>query len=194
MNYYIYFSISAIFYLLLLTIVFFTKKRVKLLENNVYIILVFLTLIGIGMELLLVYKADFLNDHILFKSIVSKGFLVVQEFWVGLLSLYTFMFTRKVTSENFNEFVNKIFLHLLPIAIILVVTCWLPIEYKYSETLNTILYTYGHGTKMVFVAGVLYIGLSIYYVLNNSNNVNVKDKRLIPVYVYIIVSIPANLD
>ena len=158
------------------------------MENNVYIILVFFTLIGIGMELLLVYKANFLNEHILFKSFISKGFLVVQEFWVGLLSLYTYMFTRKVNKENFNEYVNKIFLHLLPLIVLMIVTCWLPIEYKYSDSLNTILYTYGHGTKVVLVTGILYIGLSIFYVMKNSNDINIRDKRLIPVYVYIVVS------
>ena len=99
-NKYIFFSISALFFLILLLFVYFTKKRIKLVENNVYIFLVFLTIIGIGFELCLTFGNETLIRHAFVKEFVAKGFLVILEVWISLLSLYTYIVTRKINYDN----------------------------------------------------------------------------------------------
>ena len=188
-NHYIYFSCGALFYLVLLLIIFLTKKRVKLLENRIYIMLIIATIIGVVFELVLVYASHFLAAYPFFKAFVSKGFLIIQEIWVAFLSLYTYMVTRKINFENHNEYVNKIFLHLLPLGLMMIATCILPIEYVYSSDKTSIMYTLGLSTKVVFVDGLLYIFLSFYYIVRNPNGINVRDKRLIPMFVYIGLSL-----
>ena len=188
-NEYIYFSISALFFLILILVVHFRKKRIRLIENNVYLIMAFLTVIGIIFELILVYGNKNLIDVLPLKTFISKGFLVIVETWAALLALYTYMITRKISFDNVSKYKTKLILFFIPLLIFYIATFILPIEYKYNSDITSIYYTYGLSTKVVFVTGVYYISSCIFYIMSMNKSNTKKDSRLIPVYSYIILSI-----
>ena len=66
-NYYIFFSLAGFINLILLMIVFFSRKRKALFENNIYIALMFCTVIGIINEIVMVYCVPFLETNIFIK-------------------------------------------------------------------------------------------------------------------------------
>ena len=186
-NEYILFSISALCFLLLLLIVYFTKKRVKLIENNIYICMIILTIIGIFFELALTFGGLVIINHSIIKDIIAKGFLVVIEIWAALLSMYTFMITNNVSYDNLKLFRKKIILLYLPLILFGIATCILPIEYIYNYNETSILYTIGLSTKVVLLSGLFYLLLSLYYIV--ARNKNTKDRRFIPIYTYIGMSL-----
>ena len=187
-NKYIFFSISALFFLILLLVIYFTKKRIKLLENNVYIGLVLLTILGIVFELCLTFGNVTLIQHSILKDFFSKGFLIIIEIWISLLAFYTFIITRKIKYDNVRRFKLKIFALFLPMIIFIISTIMLPINYYYNESITSIYYTYGYSTKVVLFTGFFYIALCLYYIISLNKKNKTKDSRFIPVYGYIILS------
>lgn len=186
-NKYILFSISAFCFLLLLLIIYFTKKRIKLIENNVYVSLIILTMIGIVFELLLTFGGVYFTNHNFIKEFISKGFLIIIELWASLLSMYTFMITNKINYDNIKQFRKKIILVYFPVIVLGICTCILPIEYVYNNNGTSILYTIGPSTKIVLLSGIIYLFLSLYYII--IKNKDTKDRRYIPIYTYIGMSL-----
>ncbi len=188
-NKFIYFSIAAFFFLVLLLIIHFTKKRIRLLENDIYIFLVFLTILGIIFELCLTFGGEPLIYSRYLKPFIAKGFLAILEIWVSLLAFYTFIITKKINYANFKSHKFNVFRLFLPLLLFITATYLTPIEYSYGLNNLSIYYTYGLSTKIVFLTGIFYITLSFYYIVSYNKKVTSRDSRLIPVYCYVVLSL-----
>ena len=184
-NYYIFFSLAGFINLILLMIVFFSRKRKALFENNIYIALMFCTVIGIINEIVMVYCVPFLETNIFIKEFVSKLFLVITEAWIFLLSCYTAIVSNNLVGKKFDNSKSELFYLLILYIICAAITCLLPINYAYNSTRTSWLYTYGLSTKMVFITAIIFITISLIYVFKNKT----KTKKFIPLYTYIVLSI-----
>ena len=189
-NNYIFFSIAGLINLILLMIIFFSKKRFSSFENNIYVYLMICTLIGITNEIIMVYGVQFLESRLIIKEITAKLFLVITEFWIFLLTVYTMAVSNNISSKNSN---NKKELKLLFIIFLIcaVITCFLPIEYAYNATKTSWMYTHGPSTKMLFMSSIVFITISLVYIARNKSYFIFK--KYIPVYVYIVMSIIVTL-
>lgn len=186
-NNYIYFSIAGFINLIFLMIIFFSRKRFDLFENKIYKVLILCTFLGIVNELIMVYFVPFLELVPIFKEIVAKLFLLITEFWIFLLALYTSTVSNNLMKKNISHMNHDKNILFLLYVICAIVTCILPIEYAYNSTMDSWLYTYGLSTKMVFVTGMLFISIILFYIIRNRNYI--KFKKFIPVYTYVILSI-----
>lgn len=174
-NNYVFFSVAGLANLLLLMIIFFSKQRLKSRENDIYKHLMFCTCFGIIVELIMVYCVPILEQHILIKETVAKLFLLLCELWITLLTSYTMTVSSKITNLDEKKLERtQLFLYLI-FTLCVLVTCVLPIEYAYNEELTSWLYTYGLSTKMVFITAIIFLSISIYYVLKNKKNIKTKD-------------------
>ena len=190
-NYFVFFSIAGLANLLLLIIIYFSKERLQSRENNIYKLLMLCTCIGIVNEIVMVYFVPFLEQNYIVKEVISKSFLVICELWILLLASYTMTVSKKISNldtKNINK--SQIILGLV-FVICAVFTSLLPIEYAYNDSHTSWLYTYGLSTKMVFISGLVFIFISIFYVLKNKERY--KDKRFIPIYTYIALSIVVSI-
>jgi len=185
-NNYIFFSLAGFVNLLMLIIIYFSKKRLKLDENNIYKYLMFCTCFGIINEIVMVYGVSFLEQNFLIKEIVAKLFLIICELWITLLTLYTMIVSNKISGCDDKKIKHDKYIIYLLFILCSVITCILPIKYAYNSDHTSWLYTYGASTKMVFVSAILFISMNLFYVIKNKQNY--KDKRFFPVYVYIILS------
>jgi len=188
-NSYIFFSISGLFFLILILIIYFSKKRIALIENNVYVALISFTIIGILFELALTFGGTFVMNNSLVREFFAKGFLIIVEIWIALLTLYTYMITRKINYENISKYKYKLIGIYLPLIVFIIITCSLPINYHYTESLKSIKYTNGLSTKVVLITGMYYISSCFYYILSVREKNASRDSRFIPVYTYIIMSL-----
>ncbi|MBE6139796.1 MAG: response regulator [Firmicutes bacterium] len=184
-NNYIFFSIAGLINLILLMIIFFSKKRKNLFENNIYILLMFCTLFGIINEIVMVYCVPFLELHLFIKEFVAKLFLVITEGWIFLLCLYTAIVSNNLVDKKTINLKKQVFLLTILYCVLAIITCCLPIEYAYNDTGTSWLYTYGPSTKLVFVTAIIFIGISLLYIFKTKN----KTRKFIPVYVYTVLSI-----
>ena len=186
-NNYVFFSIAGFINLLLLIVIFFSKERLQSKENNIYKLLMACTCMGIINELLMVFCVPFLEKYLILKEIVAKTFLFLCELWISLLAMYTMIVSNKIDNKGEKKIRFQQIVFIIILIFFAIVTFMLPIEYAYNSKHTSWLYTYGLSTKMVFVTGIVYIIISFYYVLKNKNKY--KDRRFIPIYAYIFLSI-----
>ena len=182
-NNYIFFTISGLINLILIMGIYFSKERLKSTENKIYIQMMFCVLTGIILEILMVFAIPYINSIPYMNDIISKSFLIVTELFIFYLSTYTIIVTDNFLNKK-ETFKIKWLAIILAIGALF--TIILPIEYFTNADGTSWFYTYGLSTKMVFVIGMIFIFISLFYVVYNGGNL--KNKKYIPMYVYIILS------
>ncbi len=186
MNYFLYFTISASLILVLLMIVYFSKKKLDTVENKIYSMLMILTLLGAAIEVSMLGTAKIMDTMPLVNTLAAKGYLLVIEAWVFVLCFYTFYVTTKKYRNRHKQ--EKVFGILLIIYLICAAVTWiLPIYYYFPEGFDNYTYTYGPSTKMVFVTGTIYILISLYYIFSTKGSLLAK--KYLPIYAYIALVI-----
>ena len=72
----IFLTIISFFYSVLLMIAYFSKDKIRTLENKVYSKLIIINFIGIILELFCTIFAGYAEEHLLFYTILNKLFLI----------------------------------------------------------------------------------------------------------------------
>ncbi|MDD3048806.1 MAG: ATP-binding protein [Bacilli bacterium] len=182
----LYFQYASFFILILIFIVYFTKKRINSIETKIYSALLIGAFIALIFDVAIVlngYLAEY-NDSILF---VNKLYLSVMLIWTSLLSLYIIYVSIK--EENKNK--NKIFRYLFSLFLILNVIFiffifYLPIN-VYNE--NNVMFSYGPSITFLIAAVGFYILTIIATITVNLKNI--RNKKYTPIYALIIMVIIA---
>ena len=86
----LYFLIISFIYLILVMIIYFSKKKINTSENKVYSILLTVTLLGVVIDFSSVYMA-FSGLHNSFFEFVNRLYLVYLLTWISLLTSYSFI-------------------------------------------------------------------------------------------------------
>ena len=151
------FTLCSFFYSILLTITFFSKKRVGSYENKLYEKIVILNIISALFALLTYYSIMFSMNEIIV-LICSKGLLFAYFLWMSQLTKYVYVIMHPIDkSKNVIKEFKQIrqVMHLC-MSVFIVGIIVLPIDYSF-DGLN--IYTYG------LSANITYIGAAIYWVL-----------------------------
>ncbi len=189
-NPFIAFSIAGCVNIILLILIYFSKKRIELTENKVYIGMIFTSLIGIFFEVIMTFFLAFLNNYNL-SELVAKAFLYDIEFWAFLLCTYTMLVSNYQNKVKGKYIRFKLILLLIWLLVLYFFTCFLELKYAYNEAGTTLLYTYGPATKIVFVAGMSFVTISIISIL--VNKAGLKNKKFMPVYAYVFLTFAVSI-
>ena len=99
------FTVCSLFFSLLLTIVYFSKKRLDIIENKLYSLLIVINLIGLIIHILCGIITPLLDGDI--NSIIfSKLYLGYLITWILLFMLYIFVVSKKGIFEQKNQYVE----------------------------------------------------------------------------------------
>ena len=85
-----FFTICSGFYILLLLIVFFSKKRLNSIENTIYSYLIVTNFFGVILAIMCYFcilQSEVLG---LFNTIISKSYVIYVLTWVSIFSVYVF--------------------------------------------------------------------------------------------------------
>ena len=82
------FIICSLIYVILLCVVYFTKKRVKTMETEIYAQLLVLNAVGLILELLCCYTVININEIPLLNMICNRLYLIYFATFVSLFMLY----------------------------------------------------------------------------------------------------------
>ena len=96
------FSFISLVYSLLLTTVFFGKKRYNSNENKMYSLLIIINLIGLAIAILCYFFMKNMEVYSIMNIIFSKLYLDYLCTWITIFTLYVYLISSK-------EFRNKIF-------------------------------------------------------------------------------------
>ena len=177
------FSLISLFYSILLTIVFFCKKTLPLLEKKKYSQLIIINLIGLILAIACYYTVMY-NDVIpITNFIVSRLYLVYLAFWITTFTQYIYIISYQSLNKNkflkSYKFVNEIFL--ISEITVSILSFILPLNY-YSN--NGVVYSFGPASNLAFIYGFILEVLCIIFMFKNKKEI--KQKKYIPLLLYMI--------
>ncbi len=177
----IYFLIEAIFYSVLLLIVYFRKQVYKSKENKVYSILV-----GVSFfELLLEFVLDIVGP--MYQTIpkvsyfVARFYSLVVELWITILLCYVLFVCLNIRKKDkYIPIVRNTAIALM--IIFATLNFILPLNFKYD---GYIAYTYGPSVNIIYISAFLYSFIGIFALIRNIKNI--KDRRFFPILLFLVV-------
>ena len=177
----IYFLIEAIFYSILLMIVYFRKKVFNSKENRVYSVLVVISFF----ELLLEFVLDFVGPMYLeipkVSYFIARMYSLVVELWITILLCYVIFVCLNMTKkEKYIPLVKNI------VAVLMIMFATLnfvlPLNFMYD---GYIAYTYGPSVNIIYISAFLYSFIGIVTLIINIKNI--RDRRFFPILLFLIL-------
>lgn len=179
------FTIISSIYAILLTVIFFSKKRLQTLENKVYSLIVLVCFIGSMISLALDYFMLNLDSFPTLNFIFSRLYLCYMLVYTSMITLYVIIITY--ITKNMDESVKKkrlkcgiIFVTFVTLIGTIIVNS-LPMYYV-SEPLKV--YSYGPAVDALYVITRSYVVLWLIILFTNIKRV--KEKKYWPMIIYIV--------
>ena len=181
----IYFQILSFFYIVLLSIFFFGKKRVDLLENKVYSILIITNIVGLILDVFSIYTIQHMDKYPLLNAIITKAYLIYLLTWIMCFTMYIHALTSKLRrkyDEKLGIYFKKSIVFVITYFVGIIIISILPLYY-FNE--GNQIYSYGPASYFLyFISGLLILSWFIMLIVSIKQIVKV---RLIPIFAYIIV-------
>ena len=183
----IFLTIISFFYSVLLMIAYFSKDKIKTLENKVYSKLIIINFIGIILELFCTIFAGYAKDYLVFYTILNKLFLVELTIWCSVFSVYVFLISSKKEMNELKSYLKKVSIfHIVIDVITMFLIFVLPVQFNIND-LGYVMYSYGPSVNIVFISSTLYIILMFTCLIRNFKNI--KNKKYLPIYVYMVIGV-----
>ena len=186
-----FFQITSFFYIILIAIAYFSKKKINSIENRIYSSLIIINIINLLVDVFSVYSG-LVNPNSLQSDILCKLYLVVILAWVLAFTYYIFVISSKkndghiIISKKNNtiKYFKKIFNYCLTLFIIASVLIFVFPLHIYSDGKK--MYTYG--ASAIFSYGVAGICIFSWAIFIFSNLKQIKHKKYIPVFAFIVLA------
>lgn len=188
----LYFQICSLFYIVLLNVTFFSKKRLQSLENKLFSYMIVTNLLGIILDIISTYLA-IINANYTLLIIFCKSYLVYLLIWITLMTAYIYVisvngFKKKSKERTKNQEKNSRFLKFLiilaTISVLLVIV--LPL---YSNRSNGRIYTYGPSAVISYmISGIC---IFVWLICMFKNFKNLKSKKYLPMFAYMTIGLIA---
>ena len=189
MNASILLLIASLFYLAVIIILYFSKERIKLLENKVFSIILIVDFIGILLDIIGIYAHLNLPSNSIFRYLIVEFYYIYLLLYMMLFTLYT-IFTaysaKKILTTKLKDKIILIFLILL--IIFSFISYILPFDYYNSDNY---VYVYGLNSYFVYLVSAVCIFISLIYIIKYSKYLT--KKKTIPFIMLICIGVPVVL-
>lgn len=172
---------SGCIYIVLVTMMYFNKKRISTYENKIYGHLLLVSVLQIIMGLLGFITIYYYPNALLIKRIINVAYLFSLICWALIFTLY-------VISISFNNKQNKKidFIIFAIFLIVFLIISALPMGYY---NINNFVYTSGSAVSFTYFMSFLCILTIIFCVIKNRKNL--LSKKYIPVASFFLIGIVA---
>lgn len=182
----IFFQLCSLFYIFLLIVVYFSKKRLKSVENRLYILLAITNFLGLFLDIFSVFTIRNMNTHPILNFYISKFYLIYLLTWITLFTIYIFIIsTKNKSNAKTKEYITKIFTIFSIIYSLLVIAIIVLPFYYFNE--NNVVYSYGPSASLLYIVSGIY--MIIWIICMISNLKNIKSKKYFPIFAYMIIGI-----
>lgn len=190
MNNNLFFELSGIIFTLLLLRIYFSKKRLVSISNNIYISLIFSSAFVILLDTVSILSITKLGTESFLAIILSKLYLISIAIWAFILMIYVFTISfKKIERLPKNEKVsfNSVVKKSIPLAILSVLAILiLPIDINYD---NNIVYFGDFANYALYIMIiVLTISCIIRYILRFKYIKRVKSNTILFVIIALLLS------
>ena len=171
------FSICCFVFLLILLIFYFSKKRLKSINNQLFTILMIINIIGIFIDVGGFASFKFLGANNPINILISKIYLIYYLTYIFWFMIYIYNVSTKSLKKIFNK---AMFAHILICILIFI----LPIQIYFE---NNIGYTYGLSVNVGYGVAAIMMVIMLYYLIKNVKTIGIKE--YIPLLAFIILTI-----
>ena len=172
------FTIVSFFYSLILNVFFFSKKRIKNVETDLFSLIVITNLINIIFAILS-YYVESINGNPFLNNILAKGVIVCFYTFSYLFNLYVI-----ATSKNIKDNFKKNHKQKIIIAYILFALPILFLNIQYYHQDNVI---YSYGSCANYQYGLISLMITFWIILLIKNFKQINRKKSIPIIAFIIL-------
>ena len=175
-----YFQICSFFYMLMIVILFFSKKRIRNEETENFAILSIVNMIGILLDIIIVYLSYVTPGHTIL-YILNKFYLLYIVLWTAIFYIYIVLITVK------KEYKKKMYMLTILLTTVTTILIFVLPIYLYNK--DNVMYTYGMSVTNVYVTELFCVIMIICTVAVNIKNIFTK--KYIPLISLIILCIIA---
>lgn len=169
------FSICCLMFLVILSIFYFSKKRLNTIDNKLFTILMIINIIGIFIDVFGFISFTILGKDNPLNILISKIYLIYFLAYVFILFLYIYnISTQKLKSKI------KTFIITFLIVSLVITLC--PIS-TYFE--NNVGYTSGLSVNITYFIGILLIIAMLYYLIKYVKVIGYK--KYTPLFAFIVL-------
>ena len=179
-------QIFSALYLMLLLIVYNSKKRYISIENDVFRLLLTSTVVMLVVDILSNYTIKYSDLFPILNIILGKTTFLGYQLWAAMLMLYVLLLGNKKKYKNIKELFKtnkKAVSGLFTVIILAIISLFFPLETVYLPEYN-ISYLAGNCTNYVYTVTIIYFIIILLTVLINKNKVSFI-KRL-PIFAFLI--------
>lgn len=179
----LYLPVTAFLLSFVLLVIYFSKKRVHLFENSIYILMIFSILMDSALVSLLFYNY-YTNYNVSLVYLLNKLDYVFLIIWSSSLMLYIFVITYK-ERKRFKRLLKKVSTSVIVLDIIMFVVVF---NSKIDLIIKDSIHQTAQGEAVILsiIFCLFYILVSLLIVLFNLKKINIKH---LPVFVIIFTAI-----
>ena len=177
--------LTTLLYLILVSIAYFSKPRIKNVENNIYSYLLLISIFNLILEVCCCFFVAHRDSYSLINEIVNRAFLLGVLSWLIVFTLYM-LYISFFKGKNFYQEHKKECLGLC-LLIFLGLFEFVLVRPLYYFSNNVYTYSYGPATDSLFIMGMLSIIIDLICLIKNYKKI--KQKENYPLIVLILVMI-----
>lgn len=179
----LYFQIASLAYILLLVFIFFSKKRLKTVENKIYSYLIVINLIGVILDILSTYIA-IVDVNYPLSNIISKFYLMYLILFLLTFTAYALILSKFDIDESkrYQRFVKIKNIIILVFVVLCLLILYLPLS-NYSK--DGIVYTYGLCAQVTYMIAFFCILIWLLCIIKYRKNFI--NKKAIPLLTIILL-------
>ena len=175
MKSYIIFSISSLLYIILTSVVYFKKERIKTFDNKVYSAILVTVFVGLIVEISSFFILQQVQSIEILVSLLLKLIIICMLVW----TVEFYIYIRNI-SQTSSKISNRVFIYFL--FVIIAIIFILPI-YGQEEN-GIIVYSYGPSVSLMYVIAGVIIILSLGQLVKNYKDI--KNKKYVPLFVFLV--------
>ena len=176
-----FFTLTSLFYICLLTIVYFSKRRLKTPENIIFSLLILTNLIGVVLAIICYFTISNMETMPVINNVVSKAYLFYLVTWITMFTEYIVVISLD-KSKNYAKKRYRLYTILTLVSVLGgVAIIFLPLYY--NNTPGAI-YSYGPAANVAFGLGFAYAGLCVIFMLLNLKYV--RKHKYLPLFAFIV--------
>ena len=178
----LYFQSASFVYMMMVLILFFSKKRVQNIETKLFSIISIVNIIGIILDLIIVYLSYVLPFHSSL-YILNKFYLIYILYWASLFTVY-------ITNISIKEHKKILTISQYTIAIVSIIST-IVIFILPIELINDLVIMYTDGPSVRFLYLICALLIAFIVILASINFKRIISRKYIPIFALLFLSIVA---
>lgn len=176
------FLFTGLIFIILLLVIFLSKRRIKSKENKIFLILSIINLIGYIIEIFLQIFVRKYGISYCLVTPLAKLYIIYIFIWFTIFSIYTFLISNSEGTLNDYTYRFIKYTHITVIILGIIGTSIMPIEKYY---LNGNMYSYG--LSVIFLKIMLAIYVVVWVIRLLTNYKVIKKKRYYSIIITILL-------